>query len=239
MPGPTTLADDLLAELFDALWIEDVAGFSSRGVLGAPDPDGTRDYALALGPGHLRARVRPDGWREGVRYAGAARVETARESRSLDAAGLLALALDALPGLAPAIRERTRDEMAGILDDLPDREAAADALVGQALAGDPIAWERIAAWRDRPFHPLARARQGFARADSLAYGAEAGRYFALSWCALARDRLGIAPGADPAGPAAAPLDAPQQALLAREMAARGPPPPPLAPPPPPRPARPP
>ncbi|OAS22977.1 IucA/IucC family protein [Methylobacterium platani] len=221
MPGPTTLADDLLAELFDALWIEDVAGFSSRGVLGAPDPDGTRDYALALGPGHLRARVRPDGWREGVRYAGAARVETARESRSLDAAGLLALALDALPGLAPAIRERTRDEMAGILDDLPDREAAADALVGQALAGDPIAWERIAAWRDRPFHPLARARQGFARADSLAYGAEAGRYFALSWCALARDRLGIAPGADPAGPAAALLDAPQQALLAREMAARG------------------
>ncbi|MFH6787254.1 IucA/IucC family protein [Methylobacterium sp. MA0201] len=240
MPGPTAaaphapnlapdlapdLAREVLAELFDSLWIEDVAGFRSRGVLGPPDGDGTRDYALALGPGHLRARVRPDGWRDGVRLAGAARYEAARDGRDLDAPGLLAMALDALPELAPAVRRRTLDEMARLVDDLPDREAATDALATQALADDPfaapLAWERLAAWRDRPFHPLARARHGLDRAQSLAYGAEAGRYFALSWCALARDRLAGSPGAGQSGPAAALLDPPQQALLAREMEARG------------------
>lgn len=216
---------EILAELFDALWIEDVADLRSRGILGAPSEDGTRDYALALGPGHLRARVRPDGWRDGVRLAGGAQFETARGTRDLDAAGLLALALDALPDLPPAIRQRTLAAMEGVLDALPDREAAIDPLVAQALSGDavaaPLAWERLAAWRDRPFHPLARARGGFDRAENLAYGAEAGRYFALSWCALARDRLDRSPGAGPQGPATALLDPSQRALLAEEMEARG------------------
>ncbi|WP_284246987.1 hypothetical protein, partial [Methylobacterium haplocladii] len=71
------IGPELLAELFDALWIEDVAGFRSRAVLGADFADGSRDYALALGAAHLRATVRPDGWRRGVRLAGPVRYESA------------------------------------------------------------------------------------------------------------------------------------------------------------------
>ncbi|PXW65333.1 IucA/IucC family protein [Methylobacterium sp. B4] len=220
-PASPNLAGDLLAELFDALWIEDVAGFRSRGVLGPPAEDGTRDYALVLGRGHLRARVRADGWRDGIRFAGSARFETACSREDLDASALLERALDGLSELSPAIRERTLDELRRIVDELPPREALIDSLVTRARADDPILWERLAAWRDRPFHPLSRSRRGLDRAQALAYGAEAGRFFALSWCAVARDRLARSLRAGQAEPDAAILDPRQRALLAREMETRG------------------
>ncbi len=214
-------AQDLCAELFDALWIEDVAGFRSRSALGPPSADGTRDYALALGAGHLRARVRPDGWRDGFRLAGAARFETASTRAELDASALLALVLDGLPDLPQAIRARTLAEMTRIGDELPMWEAWADTLLTETHPDDSIVWERLAAWRDRPFHPLSRSRHGLDRAQVLAYGAETGRFFALSWCALARDHLACAPDAGHPEPATAILDPQQHTLLGQEMARRG------------------
>ena len=220
-PRATDLARDLLAELFDALWIEDVAGFQSRAILGTAAEDGTRDYALAIGAGHLRARVRPDGWRDGFRFAGSARYETASSGADIDASALLALVLAAMPDLPGTIRQRSLDELTAIIDALPDRAAWAEGLEAEARADDAIAWERLAAWRDRPFHPLARSRHGFDQAQALAYGAEAGRYFALAWVALARERVDGAPGVCPSDPSATLLDQRQQALLATEMRKRG------------------
>lgn len=211
----------ILADLFDALWLEDVAGFQSRAILGPAALDQTRDYALALGPGHLRARVTPDGWREGVRLAGAVHYETASARNELGAAGLLDLVLSGLPDLAPPVAERTRLQLGGILAQRDLWETSAQALEADVLAGRPLACERLAAWQDRPFHPLARARQGMSPTEVLAYGAEAGRLFALSWCAVARTLLSASPKAERSGPAVSLLDGPQKAMLDAEMANRG------------------
>ncbi|GJD83482.1 Staphyloferrin B synthase [Methylobacterium haplocladii] len=215
------IGPELLAELFDALWIEDVAGFRSRAVLGADFADGSRDYALALGAAHLRATVRPDGWRRGVRLAGPVRYESATTEDPLDAPGLLAGVLAAVPDLAPATAAATIARLQGIVAEADLWETAAPDLEADARDGPPLAFERLAAWRDRPFHPLARARHGLSREDMLAYGAEAGRYFPLAWCALVRERCEPSPAADPGGPAAVLLDAPQRVLLDAELAARG------------------
>lgn len=212
---------DILAELFDAFWIEDVAGSRTRAVLGPPQPDGRRDYALALGAGHLRALVRPDGWRPGVRLAGAVRFESATGAEPLDAPGLMTRVLSALPGPAPAAHADLIVRMRGILaqDDL--RSGTAADLDAAASGGSPLAFERLAAWRDRPFHPLSRSRHGLSPREVLAYGAEAGRYFPLAWCALARESCAASPPTDAGGPAALLLDGPQHALLQAELAARG------------------
>ncbi|WP_411901708.1 IucA/IucC family protein [Methylorubrum thiocyanatum] len=210
----------LLAELFDALWLEDVAGFRSRSVLGPPFPDGRRDYALALGAAHLRALVRPDSWRSGIRLAGAVRTESATGSAPLEAPALLASVLSALPDPASAAA-RTIAPLREVLAGADLRAATAPALEAAALSREPLAFERLAAWRDRPFHPLGRARHGLSRDEMLAYGAEAGRYFPLAWCALARERCAASPSSDPEGPAALLFDPMQRALLGRELAARG------------------
>ncbi len=212
---------DLLAELFDALWIEDVAGFRGRAVLGPPLADGRRDYALALGAAHLRALVRPDGWRSGIRLAGPVRHESATGSDGLDAPGLLARILSALPDLSPSVTARTLDRLHGIVARAGLRETTAAELDSAAAIGSALAFERIAAWRDRPFHPFGLLRHGLSREEELAYGAEAGRYFPLAWCALARERCARSPSADPGGPATALLDGPQRAMLDAELDLRG------------------
>ncbi|MFC4303229.1 IucA/IucC family protein [Cohnella boryungensis] len=55
----------------------------------------------------------------------------------------------------------------------------------------PYAWyvkgERIASLRDRPFHPLSKAKVGFSDEDYERYMAEFGRSTALHWVAIDRD----------------------------------------------------
>lgn len=211
-----------LAETFDALWVEDIGGLRSQAVLGPPcGATGARDYALALGAGHLRARVVPDGWRAGVRLAGPVRYETAARADSLDAAGLLAHVLSGMPDLPEGVARRTIAEAKAIRDRASLWTGTAEAVEAEALAGSALAFERLAAWRDRPFHPLGRARHGFDDGAAVAYGAEHGRLFPLDWWAVARERCAVAPGADPDGPASALLDAAQRAQLAAELARRG------------------
>ncbi|GJE57052.1 IucA/IucC family protein [Methylobacterium thuringiense] len=215
------IGPELLAELFDAFWIEDVAGFRSRAVLGPCFADGSRDYALALGAAHLRATVRPDGWRRGVRLAGPVRYESATAEDTLDASGLLTRVLSAVPDLSPAIAAGTIARLHGIVGEADLWDTTAADVDTDARAGLPLAFERLAAWRDRPFHPLGRSRHGLSREESVAYGAETGRYFPLSWCALSREHCAASPLADPGGPACVLLDAPQRMMLDAELAERG------------------
>ncbi|WP_025850545.1 IucA/IucC family protein [Paenibacillus ehimensis] len=49
--------------------------------------------------------------------------------------------------------------------------------------------ERRAAWRDRPFHPVAKAKGGWTEADYRAYSAESGRPITLQWLAVKRQYL--------------------------------------------------
>lgn len=52
-----------------------------------------------------------------------------------------------------------------------------------------IKGERIAALRDRPFHPTAKAKIGFTGPDSLRYSAEFGLPIRLRWVAVHRDSV--------------------------------------------------
>lgn len=60
-------------------------------------------------------------------------------------------------------------------------------------------WERLAALRDRPFHPVARAKREWSVNDYRRYGAESGLCSLLHWFAIRRDHVarGTATG-DPA-----------------------------------------
>ncbi|UKS28462.1 IucA/IucC family protein [Paenibacillus sp. HWE-109] len=49
-----------------------------------------------------------------------------------------------------------------------------------------IALERQAAWRDRPFHPVAKAKGGWTQADYEAFSAEAGQPITLEWLAVSK-----------------------------------------------------
>ncbi|MFE5320881.1 IucA/IucC family protein [Paenibacillus sp. NPDC056579] len=58
--------------------------------------------------------------------------------------------------------------------------------------GDPwsfVLLERLAAWRDRPFHPVAKAKGGWTEADYRAYSAESGQPVKLQWLAVKREYL--------------------------------------------------
>ncbi|MGG1877170.1 IucA/IucC family protein [Paenibacillus cisolokensis] len=52
-----------------------------------------------------------------------------------------------------------------------------------------LALERCAALRDRPFHPVAKVKLGWGRAECGLYTAEAGQPIRLRWMAVRRDRL--------------------------------------------------
>lgn len=50
-------------------------------------------------------------------------------------------------------------------------------------------WEQLCALRDRPFHPLAKAKKGWNAAQFRQYSAEASDGFGLSWVAVANNYL--------------------------------------------------
>lgn len=65
----------------------------------------------------------------------------------------------------------------------PDREAEA------RHTPTLLAWERIAALGDRPFHPAAKARVGWGRGELERFAPEAARPVTLRWVAVRRDRV--------------------------------------------------
>lgn len=84
--------------------------------------------------------------------------------------------------------------------------------------------EQCSSLRDRPFHPVAKAKKGFTKQDYHQYMAEFGREVQLRWVAVDKHALACGTGvADPqqARPAHFLLTAAQQAALRQEMQQRG------------------
>ncbi|WP_145002386.1 IucA/IucC family protein [Pseudomonas oryzihabitans] len=83
--------------------------------------------------------------------------------------------------------------------------------------------ERWAALRDRPYHPLAKAKLGLNDADYQAYQAEFAQPVRLAWVAVRRDQVlcgeGVAPDAE--GPAEALLAPADLDALRAELRQRG------------------
>ncbi|MGH3977756.1 MAG: IucA/IucC family protein, partial [Pseudonocardiaceae bacterium] len=99
----------------------------------------------------------------------------------------------------PAVAGRVGAELGSAV------EHARVTLTARAGLADPVprpggllAGERLAATRDRPFHPTARAASGWSARELARYGPMRERPLALDWVALRRDRLrhGSGPGSD-------------------------------------------
>ncbi|OZB95308.1 IucA/IucC family protein [Paenibacillus sp. XY044] len=109
-------------------------------------------------------------------------------------------------------------------------EQIAWSLERRVPAGDPLALpqdlsllalERSAAFRDRPFHPVAKVKLGWGRDECGLYTAEAGQPIGLRWMAVRRDRLLRGSGAGDVLPQTLLLPAGGQAELDRELEQRG------------------
>lgn len=85
------------------------------------------------------------------------------------------------------------------------------------------AMEQWGALRDRPFHPVAKAKLGLNQADYHHYVAEFDEEIRLKWVAIRRDHLvvGAAITVEEPGPASYLLDAEGQKALEAEMRERG------------------
>ena len=59
-----------------------------------------------------------------------------------------------------------------------------------------IALEQLASWRDRPFHPTARAKVGWDEAAYRRYSPEFNQTLGLAWVAVRRDYIMCSPAAD-------------------------------------------
>lgn len=81
--------------------------------------------------------------------------------------------------------------------------------------------ERIAALRDRPFHPSAKAKIGFGEHDCLQYSAEFGRTLRLRWIAVKRDAVQHGSDSEEGLSCLNVLDENQRKLVEAELAQRG------------------
>lgn len=179
----------LIQDLFDALWLEDLYGFRSRCRIHSPaDDDAVLEVALdherrlqwhgcqAGGLRPFRVSDRRIVLQNATHVADLAAVEVAEALQTADwwdertgrfsrfirlACGQAALA---------AMHER------GIVARLA------------AAPDDLLSWEALSCLKDRPFHPLARAKD-WGDSDGSAYGPETTAPFPLHWLALPRDQV--------------------------------------------------
>lgn len=84
-----------------------------------------------------------------------------------------------------------------------------------------LSLERYAAGRDRPFHPVAKAKLGWERDECGRFTAEAGQPIRLRWMAVRRDRLLSGDDAANVLPQSLLLSAVEQQELEKELTQRG------------------
>lgn len=179
----------LLQDLFDALWLEDLYGFRSHCRFYSPSEDeAVLEVYLSAGRalrwhGRHAGGLRPFRVSDrGVASPGATRsarlaaVEVAETLQTADwwkeSTGRLARFLR----LASDQAELAAAHEPGILARLA---AAPDEL---------LSWEALSCLKDRPFHPLARAKD-WGESDGSAYGPEAAASIPLQWVAVPRGQV--------------------------------------------------
>lgn len=196
-------ANDLvLRDLIDTLLSENVAGAADAldvdgpGVPGVACADGERWCRIPVTGGALVFRCRDGGplqeWRLSRATVWFAR-ETERELSPAEVLDLLVGQAD-LPGrgvVAADLRaavEHTEVTHAG-WSALAERAPLAGGATPASLSGGLLTGERLAATRNRPFHPTARAVSGWSAAEVATYGPMRPEPLALRWAAVRRNRL--------------------------------------------------
>ncbi|MGD7199901.1 IucA/IucC family protein, partial [Ralstonia pseudosolanacearum] len=220
--GPAGFADRidrvLAQDLLDALWLEDLYGFRGRAtwrtdaageaVLSVPVAGGAALRWRGARLSGMRAlRLSQDGAAVALQHAA-----TCRPLRAVQT-------LDALQHAPwwPAYSERLAQQLAVAQHQMARTFAAEAALLARVAAAPRslAAWEAVCCLRDRPFHPLARAKV-WPDLPGEAFEVESGRSVPLHWVAVARDALFSgdgAAGADEGRYAAQPVAA---ALLSED-----------------------
>lgn len=140
--------------------------------------------------------------------------------RALSAAEIvcwLAQSQPSQPGQARLIADLELAEVQGRV-----AQSAAPAIAAELARPQPslAAWERLAALRDRPFHPLARARREWSEAEYRRYGAESAGRWPLHWIAVRRDHV-VQDPAVTGDPECWLLCEAQREILAAAMVAKG------------------
>lgn len=102
-----------------------------------------------------------------------------------------------------------------------ENELTGDVLPGQDASSSLLALERKAAFRDRPFHPVAKVKMGLAEADYRRYSPEFGGGITLRWMAVSRKHIVAGEGARDAEPARLLLAEEEEARVREEMEKRG------------------
>ncbi|KON79730.1 siderophore biosynthesis protein [Azoarcus sp. PA01] len=211
----------LLQDLFDALWLEDLYGFRSQCRFHAA-VEGEAVVEVELSPGRVlrwhgrqAGGVRPFRVSErGVASPGASQsarlapVEVAETLQTADwwkeSTGRFARFFS----LASDQAKLAATHEPGILAKLA------------AAPDDLLSWETLSCLKDRPFHPLARAKD-WGDSDGSAYAAEAAAPIPLQWVAVRRDQVRGSTDAVGQPVAEALLDPAQHERLAAAARARG------------------
>lgn len=213
-------AHRLAQDLFDALWLEDLYGFRTHCTFHVAADDETV-LEIALNPvrslswhGHRASGLRP--FRVLDRLA---ILHTATHTIDLD----VIETVDALQtadwwvdrtGRFARFFRLAYDQTA--LATVHERDIMARLT---AAPNDLMSWEALSCLKDRPFHPLARAKD-WDVSDGTAYLPETASLFALHWVALPRDQVrGSACSGQPLADIL--LDRTQQDALADKARARG------------------
>lgn len=102
-----------------------------------------------------------------------------------------------------------------------ENELSEDELPGPDPGASLLALERKAAFRDRPFHPVAKVKLGLTEGEYRRYSPEFGSRIALGWMAVSRKHVVAGEGARDAEPAGLLLTEEEAARLRREMEERG------------------
>lgn len=187
MPGMPLLPYErqLIQDLFDALWLEDLYGFRSHCRFHSQTDD---DVVLEVALDHARL-LRWHGRRVGglrpfrvsdrcivAQGANLGGIELAETLETADwwneRTGRLAHFFRLAHGQAVFAATHERNIVARLA----------------AAPDDLLSWEALSSLKDRPFHPLARAKD-WGDSDGSAYAPETMASFALHWVALPRDQM--------------------------------------------------
>lgn len=220
-PGWPDWSTALMQDLIDALWLEGLYDFPAhcRLTTSAASPSATLDVQLAAGlclrlTGRAHTGLRP--FRLASVPALLLHADTP-QPRTLTPLELVAQLQQASWWQDRSGRFLHFFELAYHQARASAEQAASLLAALDAAPGALLQWERLSTLKDRPFHPLARAKhwEGADEHSVAAYLPGADRSFALYWIAMPRARLHCAtPLADNAQPLAeALLDAGQRNRL--------------------------
>jgi staphyloferrin B synthase len=217
-PDSMDSTNGTLSDLLDLLWTEDLADLRTRSL----SSEAGGQAQITLGETNITVYLQTDEWRGGLCPARIERTETGQE---LEPEELLRLTLKAMKEIDPEVLDRTLQQLRDSENNINLVQQAGSTLADMALEENALkgtlVCERLAAWKDRPFHPLSHSRGSWDENEIQKYGAEFGRLFPLSWCAVAQNSLMASPHADETGPAAAILNDTQLTAVKSEMQSRG------------------